>query len=220
MVRQPGSDPYHQQAATVAPAFVEPAAETLPASGIRRPSPATIAAVRASCRAVASRPVTLAEVFYEHLFEMAPNTRAMFPADMSEQMQKMTDTLLGAIAYLEQFDTAEMEATLRRLGAAHVNYGVLPEHYLYIGHALTRAVRDVAGSTYSGSLSSSWIAVYQWVAAHMLAGAQEAAEPVAEAVDSLPVALPLPRQHAEQALAPAPRDTAPRDTATRDAARR
>ena len=40
-----------------------------------------IAAVRVSCLAVADRPVRLAEVFYAHLFEMAPQLRAMFPPD-------------------------------------------------------------------------------------------------------------------------------------------
>jgi hemoglobin-like flavoprotein len=157
---------------------------------IRRPSAAVITAVRDSCRAVANRPVRLAEAFYQHLFEMAPATRAMFPDDMTDQMQKMTDTLLGAIAALDGADLAGLEAALHRLGAAHkTNYGAVTEHYLYIGHALTRAVRDVAGPAYSGSLSSSWIALYQWVAAHMLEGAR-AVRPEPE-----PVAAPtLPQQ--------------------------
>lgn len=152
----------------------------------RRPAPEAIAAVRASCAAVADRPVRLAEVFYAHLFEMAPHTRTMFPADMTDQMQRMTDTLLAAIAHLENPDTASIEALLRRLGATHrTAYGVEAEHYLYIGHALTRAVRDVAGPVYSGGLSSAWIAVYQWVAGHMIEGA--------DAIDDLP-AVELPRQ--------------------------
>ena len=46
-------------------------------------------------------------------------------------------------------------------------------HYVYIPHALTRAVRDVAGSAWSGSLSSSWIALTMWVNGHMLAGAAD-----------------------------------------------
>ncbi|MEJ3659248.1 globin domain-containing protein [Actinomycetes bacterium KLBMP 9759] len=151
------------------PQFVEPMPSV---DEVQRPSPATIAAVRDSCMAVAARPAVLAEVFYAHLFEMAPQLRAMFPEDMSGQMQKMSDTLLAGIAALQEPDTARVEATLRRLGASHRrHYRVEPEHYGYVGHALTRAVRDVAGSRYSGSLSSAWIAVVQWIAAHMMAGA-------------------------------------------------
>ncbi|MCW2719404.1 globin domain-containing protein [Pseudonocardia sp.] len=153
---------------------------------VRRPAPEVIAAVRASCASVADRPVRLAETFYAHLFEMAPHTRGMFPADMSDQMQKMTGTLLAAISHLESPDTAALEALLRKLGADHrTKYGVESEHYLYIGHALTRAVRDVSGPAFSGGLSSSWIAVYQWVAAHMMAGA--------DVVDAAPV-VELPQQ--------------------------
>jgi hemoglobin-like flavoprotein len=135
------------------------------------PSAAVIAQVRRSCAAVADRPVALAEAFYQHLFDMAPHTRAMFPPDMTGQMQKMTDTLLAAITTLADGDTTELEAALRRLGRQHrTHYQVAPEHYLYIGHALTRAVRDVSGPLWSGTLSSAWIAVYQWVATHMLDG--------------------------------------------------
>lgn len=99
----------------------------------------------------------------------------MFPADMTEQMQKMTDTLLAAVSTLASVDTAGLETVLHRLGAQHrARYGVEPDHYLYIGHALTRAVRDVSGSLWSGALSSAWIAVYQWVAAHMISGGRHA----------------------------------------------
>lgn len=160
-------------------------------SMVRRPSRAVIDAVQASCLAVTARPVRLAEGFYEHLFEMAPQLRGMFPEDMSVQMQKMTDALLGAIAQIATTDTVELEIMLRRLGATHrIRYGVESEHYLYIGHALTRAVREVAGPAYSGSLSSSWIALYQWIAAHMVAGADGVDE---ETDDRSRVVLPEPR---------------------------
>lgn len=171
---------------------------------VRPPSPAVLADVRSSCRAVADRPVRLAEVFYAHLFEMVPDVRAMFPDDLTHQMQKMTDALLGAIAELDADDTSALEVELHRLGARHrTRFGVQPAHYMYIGHALTRAVRDVAGPGYSGSLSSSWIAVYQWVAAHMMAGADAvgAKEPQVPQQGRPMGPLPSPRPPAESDLA-------------------
>ncbi|MEU7813040.1 globin domain-containing protein [Pseudonocardia sp. NPDC049154] len=140
-----------------------------------RPTPEVMAAVQRSCRAVADRPERLAEVFYAHLFEMAPWARSMFAVDMTEQMQKMTATLLAAIEQLTTSDTADLEVLLHRMGAEHyVRYGVEPKHYLYIAHALTRAVRDVAGWEYSGHLSSCWVWLSEWVCRHMIAGAREA----------------------------------------------
>jgi hemoglobin-like flavoprotein len=173
--------------------------------GVPRPAPAVIAAVRASCLAVAHRPVRLAEAFYAHLFEMAPQLRVMFAPDLTGQMQKMSDTLLSAVAQLDTADTTELEAALRRLGADHsTRFRVEPEHYHYVGHALTRAVRDVSGPGYSGSLSSAWIAVCQWVATHMTAGAQ-AVESEASTADRSMVALPQPRMPREDDLDPASR---------------
>lgn len=141
----------------------------------RRPGPEVIQAVQRSCRAVEDRPVRLAEVFYRYLFEMAPATRAMFADDMTGQMQKMTDTLLAAIATLSTRDTAELEVVLHRMGREHYErYHVEPEHYMYVAHALTRAVREVADWEYTSHLSSCWIAVIQWVTEHMVAGTRAA----------------------------------------------
>jgi hemoglobin-like flavoprotein len=127
--------------------------------------------------AVQQRPVQLAEAFYEHLFEMAPSAREMFPDDLSEQMQKMTTALLGVVATLSNADSpgrhdtrvAALERSLRQLGTVHRDrWQVRPEHYLYIPHALTRAVRDVAGAAWCGALSSRWIGLVQWINSHMM----------------------------------------------------
>ncbi|MCF7553258.1 globin domain-containing protein [Pseudonocardia sp. WMMC193] len=147
--------------------------------------------VVASCQAVADRPVRLAEVFYSHLFAMAPWLRPMFAPDMTEQMQKMSDTLLAAITQLTTVDTADLEVLLYQMGQDHyTRYEVEPKHYLYVAHALTRAVREVAGWEYSSYLSSSWIAVCQWVTGHMCAGARAAI------ADAGRVETPVPAQRA------------------------
>jgi hemoglobin-like flavoprotein len=159
--------------------------------------------------------VRLAEEFYAQLFEMAPQLRSMVPEDMSGQMQRMTDALLGAVAGIASADTVDLEIALHRLGADHrTRHGVLPEHYGYIGHALTRAVREVAGPAYTGSLSSSWIAVYQWVASHMIAGAEEvdrpasvapsAARPVAPSALPPVASPPVPQQRVPAAVRTGP----------------
>jgi hemoglobin-like flavoprotein len=136
----------------------------------QRPARRDVIAIKASLAAVRREPVALAESFYAHLFEMAPATRAMFASDMTAQMQRMTDVLLGTLIALEK-ETPALEAKLRALGVLHRDrWQVQPAHYLYIAHALTRAVRDVSGPAWSGSLSSSWIALTQWITGHMLIG--------------------------------------------------
>jgi hemoglobin-like flavoprotein len=147
-----------------------------------RPSRATMDVVQASCRALADRPVRLSELFYEHLFDMAPWLRPMFAEDMTQQMQRMTDTLLAAIAELARTDAGNLKILLRQMGVDHyVRYQVAPPHYLYVAHALTRAVRDVSGSEFSSRLSSSWISVCKWVTEQMCEGARDAMQKEAEA---------------------------------------
>jgi hemoglobin-like flavoprotein len=165
-----------------------------------RPSREVMDAVVYSCQAVADRPARLAEVFYAHLFEMAPWLRPMFKADMTDQMQKMSDTLMAAVTHLGSTDTADLEVLLYRMGGEHYErYGVEPPHYMYVAHALTRAVREVSGWEYSSFLSSSWISVCQWVTGHMCAGARAAMaeRPVPPAAAP---AAPVPAQRATETI--------------------
>ena len=91
---------------------------------------ADVEAIQGSLAAVRQRPVELAEVFYDQLFAMVPAGGAMFPPDLTAQMQRMTTTLLTAIAtlgdaYADGHDgqLAALERSLRQLGAAHATTG-------------------------------------------------------------------------------------------------
>ncbi len=156
-----------QQRRPAPPAPPEPTVQTP-----RRPARGDIIAIQASLAAVRKRPVALAEAFYRHLFAMAPGTRPLFGDDLTVQMQRMIDVLLATIGTLEDpADQAALERSLQVLGVRHCNhFNVHPEHYRYFAHALTRAVRDVAGPAWTGSLSSSWIGLTLWITGHMLIG--------------------------------------------------
>ncbi len=141
-----------------------------PVGGVMRPPADVMAVVQRSAAAIRDRPIMLAEAFYRHLFILAPGLREMFPADMSAQNEKLVGALLDSIqALVEPEGYAErMERALYRLGVQHAHrHAVKPEHYPYVGHALVRAVREVADDT-SASTSSAWISVYNWMTANML----------------------------------------------------
>ncbi|BCJ50135.1 hemoglobin [Actinoplanes sp. NBRC 14428] len=136
----------------------------------RRPSAEAMAIVEQTASVVADRPVALAEAFYRHLFVLAPGVRDMFPEDMTAQNERLCRALLWSIQSLASPDqyAAGMERRLRVLGSDHAKrFGVEPEHYPYVGHALVRAVRDVTGD-WTVATSSAWIWVYDWMSAHML----------------------------------------------------
>lgn len=130
--------------------------------------------VRASCAAVADRPALLAEHFYDHLFELAPQVREMFPEDMTLQNERMSGALMKAVKGAH--NPARVEAMLRHMGAAHSrHHSVAPEHYPYVGRALVRAVRDLSPE-WAPALGSAWVQVYEWMAAHMVLGAEAGPE--------------------------------------------
>ena len=141
-----------------------------PISEVPLPDPTTIEQVRLSCADIPEGSTRLSRAFYDHLFAMVPEVRVMFSTDLKPQQQRMADALLSVVHHLDTPE--ELAGYLRRLGAQHHReLGVLPEHYPYVGRALVRAVSEVSPS-WSSSMSSAWVLVYQWITAHMLAGAE------------------------------------------------
>lgn len=141
--------------------------------------PRTIELVRESCRRLPEDRVELTREFYRQLFAMAPSTRSMFAADMTDQQDRLLNALLAAVRALDRPEVVEDH--LRRWGVVHRRmHGVTDEMYVYVGHALVRAIHRIAGHLET-SVASSWIAVYEWMAAVMLDGAEKA-----EAIDRDP----------------------------------
>lgn len=131
--------------------------------------PQTIALVRASYRMLPENKIELAREFYACLFEMAPATRAMFAADLEPQQDRLLRALLSAVNALDNPEV--LKPQLAAWGALHRRkYGVTNDMYVYVGHALVRAVRNVIGVTET-SVGSAWISVYEWLAATMIEGA-------------------------------------------------
>lgn len=138
---------------------------------VGRPDAAVISKVQRTCGAVSDHPVLIAEAFYRHLFELAPGVRGMFAEDMSLQHERMCRILLEAVSQAEH-NPGAVELTLQRMGAQHMrHFDVVPEHYPYVGRALVRAVRELSPE-WSTDVGSAWIQVYEWLAAHMVLGAE------------------------------------------------
>ncbi|WP_121186667.1 globin domain-containing protein [Nocardiopsis sp. Huas11] len=141
------------------------------------PDESVIEAVRASCARLPAGSTRLAERFYENLFAMAPDVRAMFPDDLRPQHRRMASALLEIVQHLDSPD--DVAGYLQDLGAQHHReLQVKPEHYPFVGRALVRAVSEIS-PTWSSSMSSAWVLVYEWITANMLAGADRAAEQAA-----------------------------------------
>ncbi len=74
-----------------------------------------------------------ASIFYDRLFEVAPNVRPMFPSDMSEQRKKLMAALALVVRGLSHLET--ILPNVSALAKRHVAYGVKREHYPVVGGA-------------------------------------------------------------------------------------
>ena|SRR5436190_1096465 len=132
-----------------------------------------INSLETSFDAIAPRGDALVEDFYKRLFAAAPGLRALFPDDMRRQRTM----LLGALVLLRKSlrDLDRIAPTLRSLGARHVGYGALPEHYPVVGTLLIESMAHAAGDAWRPEYATAWADAYGVVAAEMMAGAEEAA---------------------------------------------
>jgi diguanylate cyclase (GGDEF)-like protein len=112
---------------------------------------------------------TLASLFYDRLFVLAPELRPLFPDDLGRQKRKLMKLLTTCVGRLHDFSA--LAPGIRELGARHVGYGAKPRHYATVGDALLWALARGLGVAFEPELRSAWRKVYELIAKTMQAGA-------------------------------------------------
>ena len=136
------------------------------------PSATDIALVRESFAKVVPIKEAAADLFYGRLFDVAPQVRAMFPDDMTEQKKKLIAMLATAVNGLSDLDA--LVPAVKALGARHVAYGAQAAHYPVVGDALLWTLERGLGAAFTPDVKRAWTKVYGLIAATMQAGAAEA----------------------------------------------
>ena len=108
---------------------------------------------------IAPRGDELMDEFYSRLFDAAPAVRPLFPADMRKQKAMLLSALVP---------------TLHALGARHVGYGALPEHYPVVGSVLIESMAAIAGDAWTPEIEGAWSAAFNLIAGAMIEGAESA----------------------------------------------
>jgi len=133
-----------------------------------------IALVRASFARIAAIEDLAADLFYDHLFAIAPNLRQLFAADLSPQKKQLIQMIATAVDGLDDLGT--IVPAVKALGARHVGYGVTAAHYAVTGEALLWTLEQGLGDAFTPEVRRAWANVYGMLAATMQAGAAEVAE--------------------------------------------
>ena len=118
-----------------------------------------------------------AVLFYDRLFEVAPQVKSMFPADMSAQRGKLMATLAAVVNGLGNLQS--VLPTVCALAKRHATYGARPEHYPVVGAALLWTLEQGLGSGWTPEVADAWKAAYGTLSGFMISeayGSPQAAE--------------------------------------------
>ena len=90
-----------------------------------------------------------AHLFYARLFQIAPQVRATFPDDMTDQRRQLLATLEGAVAgldHLEKLATRDQDT--------------VGPHDAAVGAALLWTLDKALGAEFTAEVEDAWVAVY------------------------------------------------------------
>ena len=140
-------------------------------------TPDQIKLVQQSFSKVAPISDDAAVMFYGRLFEIAPQVKSMFPADLTEQRRKLMATLAAVVNGLGNLATILPAASA--LAMRHVSYGAKPEHYPVVGAALLWTLEKGLGPDWTPDVADAWKAAYGTLSGFMISeayGSPQAAE--------------------------------------------
>jgi hemoglobin-like flavoprotein len=121
--------------------------------------------VRASFAEIALMPEVAGALFYERLFSVNPQFRALFKDDMRVQGMKLMTMLATIVSYLD--DPREIAPAMRDMRQRHVAYGVKDADYDAVADSLLWMVEQIQGDAFTPVVRDAWMACYEALAREM-----------------------------------------------------
>lgn len=107
-----------------------------------------------------------ADLFYNRLFQIAPEVKPLFRNDMREQGRKLMTTLGVVVSGLKNLEAILPAA--KALAVKHVGYGA---HYKPVGEALIWTLEKGLGGDFTPEVRSAWLSAYGALSGVMIAEA-------------------------------------------------
>jgi hemoglobin-like flavoprotein len=99
------------------------------------------------------------DLFYQRLFEIAPETRPLFNhSNLREQKRKLAQTISMAVRSLNRFEA--YLPNLKALGQKHITYGISTDMYAYVGEALIWTLEQSLGNEFTAEVKEAWEKIY------------------------------------------------------------
>jgi hemoglobin-like flavoprotein len=123
-----------------------------------------------------SRLPELGAAVYDRIFSAAPETRAMFKGDMTEQHKKLVNVIVEFVKlrrrsqhFLPVTGTAGSAVVpgLNRLRSGHTAAGVRNEHYALMRRAILNSLGAMLGDRFDNKVADAWGAAFDMLAETM-----------------------------------------------------
>ncbi|WP_435353363.1 globin family protein [Emticicia sp. SJ17W-69] len=115
---------------------------------------------------------TVGELFYNRLFEIAPEVSPMFSkTSMPEQSRKLISMLSYVVGKLDKLESIIDEVA--KLAQRHIKYGVEPKHYEPVGAALLWTLEKGLGTNWNEEVKEAWTLCYVTLSGAMIAACEE-----------------------------------------------
>jgi hemoglobin-like flavoprotein len=134
-------------------------------------TPAQIVLVRQSFDSLRRR--EFADKFYRQFFELAPETRSLFPHDLEGQYLTLMDMMAAIIGTLDKQELFQSITTYA--GDRHARFGAKPAHFAAFGDALIWSLEQQLGAFFTSELRGAWRTLYDAVQNKMISAAERAA---------------------------------------------
>ena len=115
-------------------------------------------------------------VFYDHLFELDPETQRLFAStDMETQAHRFWQMLAEIVRVLDEPD--KLVSEVAALGRRHVGYGVTDGQYETVGAALLWTLEQALGPAFTPEVRDAWSEAYLVLATVMRRAAARTSAP-------------------------------------------
>lgn len=106
------------------------------------------------------------ELFYEIVFDLAPDVKILFQNDMVLQGEALVAMLKVVVKNVRTL--GDVIKPVEELGLRHKSYGVKPNMYLVVGRSLIIAFGQLAGDAMTHEIKWAWMQVYATLAEVMI----------------------------------------------------
>ncbi len=114
--------------------------------------------------------VIVGGLFYDRLFEIAPELKPMFHSPIPHQSKKLLAMINYVIAKLDKLDDIVDEVS--KLGRKHIRYGVKAEHYAIVGSALLWTLEKGLAENWNKEVKNAWTECYGILSNAMISAAE------------------------------------------------